>query len=192
MSTKNYFVHEKGWCESNNIGKNTRIWAFTHIMEGAQIGVNCNIGEHCFIENDVIIGNDVTIKNGISIWDGVRIEDKVFLGPHMVFTNDLLPRSKVYHYEVIRTFIKYGASIGANATIICGITIRKFAMIGAGSVVTKDVPDYALIFGTPAKIKGYVCECGKRLEFQNNIAKCVCGLKFELKNNICKKIEDVL
>ena len=188
---KKYFVHEKGWCESSNIGKDTLIWAFTHIMKGAQIGVNCNIGEHCFIENDVIIGNYVTIKNGISIWDGVHIEDRVFLGPHMVFTNDLFPRSKLYHDDVIRTTIKYSASIGANATIICGVTIGRFAMIGAGSVVTKDIPDYALYFGNPAVHMGFVCECGKKLFFKKKLTVCTCGLMYKLNNNHkCNKIKE--
>jgi len=183
-----YFVHERAWVESDNIGKNTRIWAFSHIMKGAIIGTNCNIGEHCFIENDVIIGNDVTIKNGISIWDGVRIEDKVFLGPNVVFTNDIRPRSKAHDYELKITIVKTGTSIGANATILCGLIIGKFAMIGAGSVVTKNVPNYALVYGNPAKIRGYVCECGNNLLFTRSKAQCNCGLSYELKDNICIKI----
>jgi len=140
-----YFVHERAWVESDNIGENTRIWAFSHIMKGAKIGTNCNIGEHCFIENGVSIGDDVTVKNGISLWDGIIIEDKVFLGPHSVFTNDIRPRSKSYNYIISKTIIKEGATIGANATILGGITIGKFAMIGAGSVVTKNIPDYTLV-----------------------------------------------
>ena len=185
-----YFVHEKGLCESSNIGKDTRIWAFTHVMKDAQIGLNCNIGEHCFIENDVIIGNDVTIKNGISIWDGVRIEDRVFLGPNVVFTNDIRPRSKAYDYKLMETLIRTNASIGANATILCGIIIGKFAMIGAGSVITKDVPDYALVYGIPGRIKGYVCECGEKLEFVNSKATCLkCGLTYSIINNECIKVK---
>lgn len=183
-----YFVHDKALVESDNIGDNTRIWAFTHIMKGAKIGTNCNIGEHCFIENDVIIGNDVTIKNGISIWNGVRIEEKVFLGPSVVFTNDIRPRSKVHNFKLMETVIRMGASIGANATILCGLIIGKFAMIGAGSVVTKNVPDYTLVYGNPAKLRGYVCECGNNLLFTNSKAQCNCGLNYELKDNICIKI----
>ena len=185
-----YFIHDKALVESDNIGMYTRIWAFTHVMKGAKIGTNCNIGEHCFIENDMIIGNDVTIKNGISIWDGVRIEDKVFLGPNVVFTNDIRPRSKAHDYELKITIVKTGASIGANATLLCGIKIGKFAMVGAGSVVTKEVPEYALVYGNPAKIRGYVCECGKNLEFKYSKAKCNCGLRYELKDNICIKINN--
>ena len=181
---KGYFVHERAWVESDNIGKNTRIWAFTHIMKNVKIGNNCNIGEHCFIENGVIIGDDVTVKNGISLWDGIIIENKVFLGPNSVFTNDIRPRSKSYNYTISKTIIKEGASIGANATVIGGIELGQYCMIGAGSVVTKNVPDFALIYGNPAKIKGYACECGKRLQFTNDVAVCECGKKYEKKKKI--------
>ncbi len=185
-----YFVHERAWVESENIGNNTRIWAFSHIMKGAKIGTNCNIGENCFIENSVIIGNDVTVKNGISLWDGIIVENKVFLGPHSVFTNDIRPRSKSYNYKISKTIIKEGATIGANATIICGIEIGKYSLIGAGAVVTKSVPDYALIYGNPAKIHGYVCECSRNLNFQNSLVICACGKKYELQNNHVIKIKD--
>jgi len=181
---KGYFLHERAWVESDNIGKNTRIWAFTHIMKNVKIGNNCNIGEHCFIENGVIIGDDVTVKNGISLWDGIIIENKVFLGPNSVFTNDIRPRSKSYNYTISKTIIKEGASIGANATVIGGIELGQYCMIGAGSVVTKNVPDFALIYGNPAKIKGYACECGKRLQFTNDVAVCECGKKYEKKKKI--------
>lgn len=184
----NFFIHESSIVETKEIGINTRIWAFSHVMVKSKIGSNCNIGEHCYIENDVIIGNDVTIKNGISIWDGVIIEDKVFLGPNVVFTNDIRPRSKAHDYELKITIVKTGASIGANATILCGLIIGKFAMIGAGSVVTRNVPNYALVYGNPAKIRGYVCECGNNLLFTNSKEQCNCGLSYELKDNICIKI----
>ena len=187
MEEENYFIHEKARCESPNIGKNTRIWGFTHVMKNAVIGANVNIGENCFIENDVVVGDDVVIKNGISLWDGINIEDRVFLGPHMVFTNDLFPRAKVFHDAVIRTTIQFGASVGANATIICGNTLGKFSMVGAGSVVTKNVPDYAMVYGNPAKLHGYICECTRKLEFENNQAQCNCGLCYELDGKICKK-----
>ena len=177
-----YFVHERAWVESDNIGENTRIWAFSHNMKGAIIGTNCNIGEHCFIENVASIGDDVTVKNGISLWDGIIIEDKVFLGPHSVFTNDIRPRSKSYNYIISKTIIKKGATIGANATIICGIEIGKYSFIGAGAVITKNVPDYILVYGNPAKTHGYVCECGRKLVFHENIAKCFCGKEYELLN----------
>jgi len=188
--TGGYFVHERAWVESDNIGKNTRIWAFSHIMKGAKIGNNCNIGEHCFIENGVIIGDDVTVKNGISLWDGIIIEDKVFLGPNSVFTNDIRPRSKSYNYTISKTIIKEGATIGANATIICGIEIGKYSFIGAGAVVTKDIPDYTLVYGNPAKPHGYVCECGINLIFKDSLISCACGKKYELQNNHVKKVKD--
>ncbi len=181
-----HFVHDRAWCESVNIGKDSRIWAFSHVMKGAEIGSGCNVGEHCFIENEVKIGNDVTVKNGISIWDGIIIEDKVFLGPHMVFTNDLKPRSKAHDYKQLRTLVKEGATIGANATIIGGITIGRYSMTGAGSVVTKDIPDHALVFGNPAKFKGWVCVCGEKLPETVGTAECVCEKKFRIENGICK------
>lgn len=181
-----YFVHKKAWCETKNVGINTKIWAFTHIMSESKIGSGCNIGEHCYIENGVLIGNDVTLKNGISIWDGITIEDKVFLGPNMVFTNDVMPRSKKYDYIQVKTLVKEGASIGANATIIGGCTIGKYAMIGAGSVVTRDVTDFSLCYGNPARQKGFICKCGIKLIFINNIAVCSCGVKYYIDNDgIC-------
>lgn len=183
-----HFIHERAWCESSNVGKDTRIWAFSHVMKCANIGSGCNIGEHCFIENDVLIGNDVTIKNGISIWDGIIIEDKVFLGPHMVFTNDLKPRSKAHDYKQLKTLVKEGATIGANTTVIGGITIGRYSMIGAGSVVTKSVPDYALIFGNPAKIRAWVCECGEKLSSVSGKAECACGKVYLIEENNCRRI----
>lgn len=184
-----YFVHDRAWCESCHIGDNTRIWAFTHVMKGAQIGCDCNIGEHCYIENDVKIGNRVTIKNGISVWDGVILEDNVFLGPHMVMTNDLRPRSKNSDYEQKKTLFSEGSSVGANATLLCGITIGRYSMVGAGSVVTKSVGDYWLVYGNPAKHKGYVCECGENLDFINDHAKCDCNREFKLNNTKVMKIK---
>jgi acetyltransferase-like isoleucine patch superfamily enzyme len=179
---KGPFIHPKAIVETDMIGEKTRIWAFAHILKGAKIGKNCNICDHTFIENDVVIGHNVTIKSGVYLWDGVRIEDDVFIGPNVTFTNDIRPRSKVYPTEFIKTYVKKGASIGANATIICGVIIGKWAMIGAGSVVTKDIPDYALAFGNPARIKGYVCECGRTLNFEKLRAKCECEKVYELKN----------
>jgi acetyltransferase-like isoleucine patch superfamily enzyme len=142
--------------ESENIGEDTRIWANAHVLAGAKIGKDCNICDHTFIENDVVIGNRVTIKSGVYIWDGVRIEDDVFVGPSVAFTNDLYPRSKQYPDKFLETWIKKGASIGANSTVLAGLTIGEYAMIGAGSVVVKDVPSCALVVGNPAKILRYL------------------------------------
>lgn len=158
------FIHPKAICDSENIGKGTRIWAFCHIMKDVIIGEDCNLGDGTFVESGVKIGNRVTIKNHISIWNGVEIEDDVFLGPNCVLTNDLYPRSKVYHQENVKTLIKKGASIGANATIICGITLGEYCMIGAGAVVTKDVPAYSLVVGNPARVVGKVNEFGERIK----------------------------
>jgi len=149
-----YFIHPQGLCESTNIGDNTRIWAFTHILPGAVIGSDCNICDHVFIENDVRIGNKVTIKCGVQIWDGITIEDNVFIGPNATFTNDKFPRSKIYPEEFLHTVVKKNASIGANATILPGLTIGENAMIGAGSVVVESVPPNAIVVGNPAKIVG--------------------------------------
>lgn len=186
---KNVFIHPNAIVETDQIGDGTRIWAFTHVLKGARIGKNCNICDHTFIEEDVIIGDNVTIKSGVYLWNGVRIENNVFIGPNATFTNDIRPRSKVYPEEFTKTYVKEGASIGANATILCGITIGKWAMIGAGSVVTKDVPDYALVYGVPAKVVGYVCECGKDLKFKESRAECECRKAYEFKNGRVVRIK---
>lgn len=144
-------IHELSDCKSKNIGKDTNVWQFCVIFPNAIIGDNCNICANVLIENDVIIGNNVTIKSGVQIWDGVKLEDNVFVGPNVTFTNDLYPRSKNQDWTLSRTLIKKGASIGANATIICGVTIGENAMIGAGSVVTKNVPEGEIWVGNPAK-----------------------------------------
>ena len=151
----NFFVHEKGLCESTNIGEGTRIWAFAHVLPGATIGADCNICDGVFIENDVTIGNHVTVKCGVQVWDGVTLENNVFVGPNATFTNDIRPRSKVYPAEFLRTVVEEGASIGANATLLPGIRIGRNAMVGAGAVVTRSVPPNAIVVGNPAKIVGY-------------------------------------
>ncbi len=157
-------IHKLADVQSKNIGLNTSIWQFCVVLENAKIGDNCNINAHCLIENDVVIGNNVTIKSGVQIWDGISIEDDVFIGPNVTFTNDFLPRSKQYPKEFLKTTIKKGASIGANSTIVGGITISEFAMIGAGSVVTKDIGAQELWYGNPAKHVGYVCQCGQKCD----------------------------
>ncbi len=158
----NYFKHPKALVETNEIGADTRVWAFAHIMKGARVGSECNICDQVFIESGAIVGNLVTVKNGVSLWDKMTIEDRVFIGPNAAFTNDMWPRSRAGG-DLLPTLIRYGATIGANATLLCGINIGKFAFIGAGSVVTRDVPDYTLVFGNPARKGGYVCECSRKL-----------------------------
>jgi len=180
MPEKKYYVHPNALVESDDIGKDTRIWAFAHVLKNVKIGDDCNLCDYVFVESDVIIGNRVTIKNGISVWAGVTIEDDVFLGPNCVLTNDLYPRSKGYS-EHVTTLIKKGASIGANATIICGNTLGKYCMVGAGAVVTKDIPDFALVIGNPAKFKYWVGKTGEKLEFNsNNTAEDSKGNKYRL------------
>lgn len=152
------FVHEKGICESSTVGEGTKIWAFAHVLPGARIGSDCNICDHVFIENDVIMGDRVTVKCGVQLWDGLRVEDDVFIGPNVSFANDYFPRSKVYPEAFLQTHIKSGASIGSNATILPGVTVGKNAMVGAGAVVTTDVPPYAVVYGNPAVIHGYCAE----------------------------------
>lgn len=167
MKNENYFVHESSYIdEPCNIGKNTKIWHFSHIMQNCKIGLNCNIGQNVVISPNVILGNNVKIQNNVSVYTGVICEDDVFLGPSMVFTNVINPRSGVNRQsEYQKTIVKKGASIGANSTIVCGNNIGKYAFIGAGAVVTKDVPDYALVVGNPAKQIGWISEFGERLDF---------------------------
>ena len=182
-------IHDQAIVETSNIGKGTRIWAFSHILKNAVIGENCNICDHTFIEGDVLVGDNVTIKSGVYLWDGIRIENNVFIGPNATFTNDIRPRSKVYPAEYMKTNIQEGASIGANATILCGITIGRWSVIGAGSIVTKKVPDYALVYGVPAKVQDYVCECSCDLKFQDSLAKCKCGKVFQTKKDCVVRIQ---
>ena len=156
------YVHPFGLCESPNVGDGTRIWAFAHVMPEAVVGVDCNIGDHAFIESGARVGDRVTVKNAVLIWDRVTIEDDVFLGPNVVFTNHLRPRSGARD-EFAPTVVRAGATIGANATIVCGVTIGEHAFVAAGSVVTVDVPAHALVAGNPARFIGWVCDCGRRL-----------------------------
>lgn len=151
-----FFVHPQAICESVNVGEGTRIWEFAHVMPNARIGTDCNICNGVFIENDVEIGDRVTIKPGVQLWDGMRIEDDVFIGPNATFTNDLYPRSRQWQQKVPITLIEVGASIGGNATILPGLRIGRGSMVGAGAVVTKDVPPNAVVYGNPARIRGYI------------------------------------
>lgn len=151
-------IHPLSDVQSLNVGDNTFVWQFTVILSNAAIGSNCNINCNCFIENDVIIGNNVTVKSGVQVWDGVRIEDDVFIGPNVTFTNDLIPRSKMYPKEFKTTILRQGSSIGANSTIVAGVEIGEKAFVGAGSVVTKSIDPYTVWYGNPAKHKGYITE----------------------------------
>lgn len=182
-----YFVHPTSIVEPNCIiGEGTKIWHFSHLMSGCELGKNCNLGQNVMIAPHVVLGNNVKVQNNVSIYEGVICEDDVFLGPSAVLTNVINPRSAVIRKsEYKKTHIGKGATIGANATIICGHTIGAYAFVGAGSVVTKDVPPYALIMGNPARQKGWMSQYGHRLNFgQNNTAICPeSGQKYELKNN---------
>jgi acetyltransferase-like isoleucine patch superfamily enzyme len=150
------FVHPQGICESDRVGEGTRVWAFAHVLPGAQIGADCNICDHVFIENDVVVGDRVTVKCGVQLWDGLRVADDVFIGPNATFTNDRFPRSKAYPEHFAVTELGPGSSIGAGAVILPGVKIGRGAMVGAGAVVTKDVPAHAIVVGNPARIRGYV------------------------------------
>lgn len=179
------FSHPHAIVDSVQIGKGTRVWAFSHVCRDAHIGAHCNIGEGCYIENGAHLGDNVTVKNNVLIWEGVTIENDVFIGPGVVFTNDLFPRSP--RFELVKdryvnkawlkpTRICRGAALGANATILCGLTVGQFALIGAGAVVTINVPAFALVAGNPARILGHVCACGQRLPRGRTTRVCrVCG-----------------
>lgn len=175
---KKYFVHPTSIVDDPaEIGEGTRIWHFTHVMSGVKIGENCTIGQNVFIASRAQLGNNIKVQNNVSIFDGVILEDDVFCGPSMVFTNVFNPRSFISRMKELRkTLVRRGATIGANVTVICGNTIGQYAFIGAGSVVTKDVPDYALVYGNPGKVKGWVCQCAEEIRFRSGKAVCkACG-----------------
>lgn len=174
-------IHPLSDVQSDKIGENTYIWQFSIILPLAVIGSNCNINANCFIENDVFIGNNVTIKSGVQIWDGVTIEDNAFIGPNVTFTNDLIPRSKVYPKEFSKTVVKRYASIGANSTIVAGNTIGEYALIGAGSVITKDILPYSVWYGNPAKHKGFITKEGVILDL--SLVDTKSGKKYFYTNN---------
>ena len=188
-----YFVHESAFVDQPcEIGSGTKIWHFSHIMAHSSIGKECSIGQNVFIASRVRIGNNVKIQNNVSVYEGVELEDNVFCGPSMVFTNVNTPRSgfpRNKSEDYARTLVKRGASIGANATIICGNTIGEHAFIGAGAVVTKDVPAHALAFGNPATIRGFSCECGEVLRFSNESAICTtCGQSWSRTEHSISKV----
>ena len=182
MSEKKYYVHPSSYVDEDvEIGEGTKIWHFSHVQRGARLGANCSLGQNVNIGNNVRIGNGVRIQNNVSVYVGVEIQDNVFCGPSCVFTNVVTPRAHFpVHGIYARTLIKEGASLGANCTIICGHTIGRSALIGSGAVVAKDVKDYALMVGVPARQIGWVCECGKRLD---DSLHCACGRSYHLNAN---------
>jgi UDP-2-acetamido-3-amino-2,3-dideoxy-glucuronate N-acetyltransferase len=182
------YVHPQGINESTEVGEGTRIWAFAHVMKGARVGRSCNIGEGSFVEAGASVGDHVTVKNGVAIWDRVTIEDHVFLGPHAVLTNDRIPRSHPDYrtgpagWEPTR--IRTGATIGANATIVCGVTLGRWSFVGAGAVVVRDVADFAMVAGNPARLIGWACKCGLRLP---SGLRCSCGLAYRLRGDLLEE-----
>lgn len=179
------FVHQLSDVQSRTIGDGTKIFQFCVVLEGAKIGKDCNICAHVLIESTVVIGDRVTVKSGVQLWDGLEVEDDVFIGPNATFTNDLFPRSKQYPERFEKTLIEKGASIGANATILAGARIGKYALVGAGAIVTGDVPAHAKVVGNPAKIIGWVCRCSKALDFDADMASC-CGVVYQVVNGLVK------
>lgn len=190
MDNKEYFVHESSYVDMPcEIGKGTKVWHFSHIMQDCKIGEKCNIGQNVVISPNVILGNNIKVQNNVSVYTGVICEDDVFLGPSCVFTNVINPRSFISRKDEYKTtIVGKGASIGANATIVCGHNIGKYAFIAAGAVVTKDVPDYALVMGNPASVRYYVCECAEKMKFVNNKFSCPkCGKEYIFDNNTVKR-----
>jgi UDP-2-acetamido-3-amino-2,3-dideoxy-glucuronate N-acetyltransferase len=189
VSQRSYFAHPTAVIDNGaEIGAGTHIWHFSHVMPDSVIGENCNIGQNVVISPDVVIGSNVKIQNNVSVYTGVTLEDNVFCGPSMVFTNVINPRSHIARkHEYRRTLVREGASIGANATVVCGTTIGRYAFIGAGAVVTRDVPDYALVLGVPARHSGWVCSCGVRLPNRIGAVQCgECGLEYNIHGKVCE------
>ncbi len=193
IPSKCYFAHESAYIdEPCSIGRGTKIWHFSHVMAHSTIGENCSVGQNVLISTNVKVGNNVKIQNNVSVYEGVELDDEVFCGPSMVFTNVLTPRSGTPRNrtaDYLRTLVRKGASIGANATVVCGTTIGEYGFVGAGSVVTKDVPDFALVYGNPARIRGYACSCGNRLDFTGNVARCKnCSAQYQKRAEIVKRV----
>jgi UDP-2-acetamido-3-amino-2,3-dideoxy-glucuronate N-acetyltransferase len=196
-------IHSTALVETEEIGAGTAVWAFAHVMRGAQVGQRCNIGDHVFIESGAVIGNNVTVKNGNLIWEGVTLEDGVFVGPGVIFTNDLYPRSPRlalahdrYNRKenwLVPTLVRQGASLGAGAVVVAGVIVGEYALVAAGAVVTKDVPPFALMRGNPARVAGWVCPCGQPrsepLQFESDQATCdVCGVQFRMRDGLIQPI----
>ena len=185
------FIHESSYVDDGAvIGDGTKIWHFCHIQKNAVIGKNCTLGQNVNISENVTIGNNVKIQNNVSVYEGVTLEDGVFCGPSCVFTNDMFPRSASRPKEYFKTLVKEGASIGANATVVCSVTIGRHALIAAGAVVTQDVPDFALMVGVPAKQRGYVCKCGNPLSADLKCTECGLEFKFGDNHNVTEILND--
>jgi acetyltransferase-like isoleucine patch superfamily enzyme len=180
VTGRGVFVHSHGLCEADDVGEGTRIWAFAHVLAGAVIGADCNIGDHSFVEAGARLGRNVTVKNGVSIWSGVTLDDDVFVGPNAAFTNDLRPRAAIKRpeSEFLPTHVQRGATLGANATVVCGVTVGAHAFVAAGAVVVRDVPAHALVAGNPARRFGWACTCGSTLP--DSLQCTGCGRSFEL------------
>jgi UDP-2-acetamido-3-amino-2,3-dideoxy-glucuronate N-acetyltransferase len=188
-----YFAHPTATIDPGcEIGEGTKIWHYSHVMPGARIGRGCNFGQNVLVARDVVVGNNVKIQNNVSVYEGVTLEDDVFCGPSMVFTNVINPRSHVSRkHEFRETLVRRGATIGANATILCGHTVGRFAFIGAGAVVTKDVPDYALMLGAPARVAGWMCECGVRLAVTGRQGACPdCRRRYRIDDERVEPVSD--
>ncbi|MBA3343500.1 MAG: N-acetyltransferase [Gemmatimonadaceae bacterium] len=190
MSGAETFIHESAWVdEGARIGVGTKVWHFCHVLGGAEIGEGCSLGQNVVVMSGVRIGNNVKIQNNVSVYEGVELEDDVFCGPSMVFTNVVNPRAHVSRRdEYRRTLVKRGASIGANATIVCGATLGEYAFIGAGSVVTADVAPYALVVGVPGRRIGWMCQCGERLPDNGNGTCAACGSRYESRGETIERI----
>ena len=184
MENSDVHVHPTALVESERVGRGTRVWAFAHVLKGAVVGEECNVGDHAYIEGGAVVGDRVTIKNGNALWEGVTLEDGVFVGPAVTFTNDRFPRSPrlpeaAHRYGPEKawyapTLVRYGATLGAGSILVAGVTVGRFATVGAGAVVTRDVPDHALVAGNPAVVKGWMCACGLRLRFEGYTAEAAC------------------
>jgi UDP-2-acetamido-3-amino-2,3-dideoxy-glucuronate N-acetyltransferase len=190
-----FFAHPTACIEKGSrIGEGTKVWHYAHVRKGSEIGKNCVLGHCAYVDVNVKVGNNVKIENKASLFQGVVIEDGVFVGPHVAFTNDRRPRSVSPDWKIVRTLVKKGASIGVNSTVLCGITVGKYAMVGGGSVVTKDVPDHGLVYGNPARLRGFVCICGNELEKQKDSGSSVvmvcgkCDKSFEVPGGTYSKV----